>query len=24
MLEPSRDGDYIVMVLRGYSEYNKG
>jgi hypothetical protein len=24
MLEPSRDGEYMVMMLRGYSEYNKG
>ena len=24
MLEPSRDGEYMVMILRGYSEDNKG
>ena len=24
ILEPSRDGEYMVMRLRGYSEYNKG
>ena len=24
ILEPSRDGEYMVIMLRGYSEYNKG
>ena len=24
ILEPSRDGEYMVMRLRGYSKYNKG
>jgi hypothetical protein len=24
ILEPSRDGEYMVMISRGYSEYNKG
>jgi hypothetical protein len=24
MLKPPRDGEYMVMILRGYSKYNKG